>query len=147
VTQAEPMVRIIEPGTQMQKVIPPRLVEPYLTGRRSVIAGYMYRARDCALRSPADFYNVLNLGYDGSDFTAELAEIYVMRWRALDLDASLAPPPADGPAGPPPSSIPEFYTLPIPVPVGAEIHRIVPGGEELIAQFDGQAWLRPSKGL
>ena len=23
-TQAEPMVRIIEPGTQMQKVIPPR---------------------------------------------------------------------------------------------------------------------------
>ncbi len=146
-TQAEPMVRIIEPGTQMQKVIPPRLVEPYLTGRRSVIAGYVYRARDCALRSPADFYNVLNLGYDGSDFTAELAEIYVMRWRALDLDASLAPPPADGPAGPPPSSIPEFYTLPIPVPVGAEIHRIVPGGEELIAQFDGQAWLRPSKGL
>ena len=54
-TQAEPMVRIIEPGTQMQKVIPPRLVEPYLTGRRSVIAGYVYRARDCALRSPADF--------------------------------------------------------------------------------------------
>ena len=83
----------------------------------------------------------------GSDFTAELAEIYVMRWRALDLDASLAPPPVDGPAGPPPSSIPEFYTLPIPVPVGAEIHRIVPGGEELIARFDGQAWLRPSKGL
>ena len=49
------MVRIIEPGTQMQKVIPPRLVEPYLTGRRSVIAGYVYRARDCAFRSPADF--------------------------------------------------------------------------------------------
>jgi hypothetical protein len=128
VTQAEPMVRIIEPGTQMQKVIPPRLVEPYLTGRRSVIAGYVYRARDCAFRSPADFYDALNLGYDGSD-------------------ASLAPPPADGPAGPPPNSIPEFYTLPVPVPVGAEIHRVVPGGEELIARYDGQSWLRPSKGL
>ena len=32
-TEAEHMVRIIEPGTPMQKVIPPRLVEPYLTNR------------------------------------------------------------------------------------------------------------------
>ncbi|HUY45368.1 MAG TPA: hypothetical protein VMV92_06540 [Streptosporangiaceae bacterium] len=146
-TQAEHMVRIIEPGTPMQKVIPPRLVEPYLTGRRSVIAGYVYRARDCAFRSPADFYSALNLGYDGSDFTAELAEIYVMRWLAMDMDPSLTPPPTDGPNGLPRNTIPEFYTLPVPVPVGAEIHRIVPGGEEFIARYDGQSWLRPSRGL
>jgi hypothetical protein len=131
----------------MQKVIPPRLVEPYLTGRRSVIAGYVYRARDCAFRSPADFYAALNLGYDGSDFTAELAEIYVMRWRALDMDASLTLPPTDVPPTLPRNSIPEFYTLPVPVPVGAEIHRIVPDGEEFIARYDGQSWLRPSRGL
>jgi hypothetical protein len=146
VTQSEQMDRIIEPGIPMQKVIPPRLVEPYLTGRRSVIAGYVYRARDCAFRSPADFYAALNLGYDGSDFTAELAEIYVMRWRALDMDASLTLPPTDVPATLPRNSIPEFYTLPVPVPVGAEIHRIVPGGEEFIARYDGQSWLRPSRG-
>lgn len=146
-TQAEQMVRIIEPGTPMQKVIPPRLVEPYLTGRRSVIAGYVYRSVDCAFRGPSDFYQVLNLGYEGSDFTAELAEIYVMRWRALDMDASLAPPPADSAASPTRAPIQEFYTLPIPVPVGTEIHRIVPGGEEFIARYDGQSWLRPSRGL
>jgi hypothetical protein len=103
VTEAEHMVRIIEPGTPMQKVIPPRLVEPYLTGRRSVIAGYVYRARDCAFHGPANFYDSLNLGYEGSDFTAELAEIYVMRWLALDMDSSLAPPPADSQNGLAPS--------------------------------------------
>jgi hypothetical protein len=146
VTQAEHMARIIEPGTPMQKVIPPRLVEPYLAGRRSVIAGYVYRTMDCAFRGPADFYRVLNLGYEGSDFTAELAEIYVMRWRAMDMAASLAPPLADGAAGLARPSVPEFYTLPIPVPVGAEIHRIVPGSEEFIARYDGQSWLRPSRG-
>jgi hypothetical protein len=145
VTQAEPGVRVIEPGTPMQKVIPPRLVEPYLTGRRSVIAGYVYRSADCAFHGPADFYRNLNLDYDGSDFTAELAEIYVMRWRALDMDASLTQPPADGTPGllPP---VPEFYTLPVPIPVGTEIHRIGPGGEEFIARYDGQSWLRPSRG-
>jgi hypothetical protein len=147
VTEAENMVRIIEPGTPMQKVIPPRLVEPYLTARRSVIAGYVYLARDCAFHGPANFYDSLNLGYEGSDFTAELAEIYVMRWLALDMDSSLVPPPADGHDGLARNAIPEFYTLPIPVPVGAEIHRIVLGGEEFIARYDGQSWLRPSRGL
>jgi len=147
VTQPQQMVRIIEPGTLMQKVIPPRLVEPYLTGRRSVIAGYVYRAQDCAFRSPGDFFDALNLGYDGSDFTAELAEIYVMRWRALEMDESLASPPADSANALARTRIPEFYTLPVPVPVGAEMHRVVPGGEELIARYDGQAWLRPSRGL
>ena len=29
----------VEPGTLMHKAIPPRMVEPYLTGRRSIIAG------------------------------------------------------------------------------------------------------------
>ena len=37
-------------GTLMQKPIPPRLVEPYLTGRRAVIAGFVYRAADTAER-------------------------------------------------------------------------------------------------
>jgi hypothetical protein len=37
----------------------------------------------------------------------------------------------------------EFYLDPVPVPVGAEIHRIGAAGTEFIARFDGQVWLRP----
>jgi hypothetical protein len=50
-------------GTLMQKPIPPRLVEPYLTGRRAVIAGFVYRAADTSFTDPADFYSALDLGW------------------------------------------------------------------------------------
>jgi hypothetical protein len=126
----------------MVKVIPPRLVEPYLTGQRSVIAGYLYRAKDCVCRTPADYYEWLALGYEGSDFAPDMPELYVLRWIALDMSASLAAVPArrsHDPAG----SIPEFFTLPVPVPVGAEICRVTSGTEEFIARYDGQVWLRP----
>jgi hypothetical protein len=143
-THAEQMTRIIEPGTPMQKVIPPRLVEPYLNGQRSVIAGYVYRVWDCAFRDPAGFYEALGLGYAGSEFSAEMPEIFVMRWHALDMGTSLVPPTAEsGVPGASQSAIPEFYTLPVPVPVGAEIYRIVSEGEQFIARYDGQVWLRP----
>ncbi|MDX6394987.1 MAG: hypothetical protein QOJ73_6050 [Streptosporangiaceae bacterium] len=147
---ADQLTGTIEPGTPMQKVIPPRLVEPYLNGQRSVIAGYVYRVWDCTFRDPADFYEVLGLGYAGSEFSAGMPEIYVLRWRALDMGTSLVPPAAEnglGPPGPPRSAIPEFYTLPVPVPVGAEIYRIVAEGEEFIAQYDGQVWLHPARRL
>lgn len=147
-TQAESLARTVEQGTVLQKVIPLRLVEPYLTGRRSVIAGYVYRAGDCAFRSLTDLYHALRLDYEGSEFSPDMPDVYVLRWPALDLGAALAPPPADscqgwadGPHGP----IPEFYTLPTPVPVGAEMRRLTPAGEEFIARYDGQVWLRPAQ--
>jgi hypothetical protein len=124
------------------KVIPPRLVEPYLTGQRSVIAGYVYRAQDCSCRTPADYYQSLALGYQGSEFTADMPELFVLRWIALDMAASLAAVPRSS-SYEPVSSIPEFFTLPVPIPVGAEINRVTPGGEEFIARYDGQVWLRP----
>jgi hypothetical protein len=142
VIPAELPTRTIEPGTPIVKVIPPRLVEPYLAGQRSVIAGYVYRAQDCSCRTPADFYQALALGYEGSEFARDMPELYVMRWIALDMSASLvAVPPADslGPV----SSVPEFYTLPVPIPVGAEMGRVTFAPEEFIARYDGQAWLRP----
>src|SRR5262249_10482585 len=74
VIQAELPTRSIGPGTPMVKVIPPRLVEPYLTGQRSVIAGYVYRVSDCTFRTPADYYQALALGYEGSEFSANMAE-------------------------------------------------------------------------
>jgi hypothetical protein len=142
VIQAELPTRSLEPGTPMVKVIPPRLVEPYLTGQRSVIAGYVYRVRDCSFRTPADYYQSLALGYQGSEFSAGMPELFVLRWIALDMSGSLVAGPraaGDGLL----SAVPEFFTLPVPIPVGAEISRVTFGAEEFIGRYDGQVWLRP----
>ena len=137
---------LIEPGTPMMKVIPPRLVEPYLTGQRSVIAGYIYRARDCSFTEPAGYYAGLALGYQGSDFSPGLTDLYLLRWAALDMSAALVPPPSPG-TGEVVSTVPEFFTLPVPIPVGAEIHLLTGDGEEFVARYDGQVWLRPLRGV
>ena len=139
---AELSTKTIEPGTPIVKVIPPRLIEPYLSGQRSVIAGYVYRAQDCSCRTPADYYQHLALGYEGSEFAADMPELYVMRWIALDMSGSLIAIPPGSSHGPA-SSIPEFFTLPVPIPVGAEMGRVTVGPEEFIARYDGQVWLRP----
>ena len=139
---AELSTKTLEPGTPVVKVIPPRLVEPYLSGQRSVIAGYLYRAQDCSCRTPADYYQALALGYDGSEFAADMPELYVMRWIALDMSGSLIAIASSSSFGPV-SSIPEFFTLPVPIPVGAEISRVSVAPEEFIARYDGQVWLRP----
>ena len=144
-TQAEQPSRTIAPGTPLQKVIPPRLVEPYLNGQRSVIAGYVYLARDSAFTDPASYYFALALGYEGSEFSPDMTEICILRWLALDMTESLLPAP--GPHGDSPAStVPEFYTLPVPIPVGTEMYRITSGAQEFIARFDGQVWLRPVAG-
>jgi len=142
VIPAELSTKTLEPGTSVVKVIPPRLVEPYLSGQRSVIAGYLYRAQDCSCRTPADYYQALALGYDGSEFAADMPELYVMRWIALDMSGSLIAIASSSSFGPV-SSIPEFFTLPVPIPVGAEISRVSVAPEEFIARYDGQVWLRP----
>jgi hypothetical protein len=141
VIQAEQPIRTLEPGTLLAKAIPPRLVEPYLTGRRSVIAGYVYRAQDCSFSEPAGYFEALALGYNGSEFTADMPELYVLRWPVLEMSATLLPVPPT-PTGPA-SAVPEFYTLPMQVPIGAEIYRITTSAEEFIARYDGQVWLRP----
>ncbi len=97
-------------GTPLQKVIPPRLVEPYLNGQR------------------------------------DMAEVCVLRWLALDMTGSLLPPPTPNGGGPA-STVPEFYTLPVPIPVGTEMYRITSGAQEFIARYDGQVWLRPARGI
>ena len=151
----------VTPGTLMQKPIPVRLVEPYLTGRRLVIAGFAYRAQDSSFTDPADFYDVLDLGYEGSDFRADMAEIYVLRWRAVEAESYLVPysaehggdwagkPPFSGTGFTSPSGrgIAEFFIEPVPVPIGAEIYRLSQGQAELIARFDGQVWLRQAEGI
>ncbi|MGO9160073.1 MAG: hypothetical protein ACLP7J_05070 [Streptosporangiaceae bacterium] len=157
--QLDQAARAITPGTLMQKVIPPRLVEPYLNGRRTVIAGFVYRAADSSFTSPDDFYEVLDLGYHGSEFSPGMAEVYVLRWPAVGTETYQVPysperggnwtdkPPFTGTGytSPDGRAIAEYYTDPVPVPVGAEIYRITPGQADFTAQFDGQSWLRAGR--
>jgi hypothetical protein len=144
----------------MQKPIPPRMVEPYLTGRRSVISGFVYRAADSHSAKPRELYRLFALDYSGSEFSPDADEIYVLRWRAVSARPYQVPLSAehggDWAMRPPFSgvgvvragdrSIPEFFTDPMPVPVGAEIHRIGTDMTDFIARYDGQVWLRPTEG-
>jgi hypothetical protein len=82
---------MVQAGTMLQKPIPPRLVEPYLTGRRAVVAGFVYRMADCSFTDPADFFRALDLGYDGSEFRPDMAEIYMLRWIAATPEPYIVP--------------------------------------------------------
>jgi len=144
----------------MQKPIPPRMVEPYLTGRRSVISGFVHRLADSPDASPRQLYESFDLGYGGSDFAPDMPEIYVLRWRAVGPESYEVPYSAaygGDWAMPPPftgtgytssreQAVAEYFIAPIPVPVGAEIHRIGIDKSDFIARYDGQVWLRPAEG-
>jgi hypothetical protein len=120
------------PGTPMQKIVPQRLVGPYLTGQRDVLAGYVYRAADLVFSEPADVYDTLSLGYEGSEFTPQMSEFYVICWPARPLDGYSR---RDYGAG-----LPEFFIEPIPIPVGAVMRRVRSESDELVARYDGLAW-------
>lgn len=152
---------VVDAGSLMQKPIPPRLVEPYLTGRRAVIAGYVYRAADCSFTTPTEFFHALDLGYDGSEFRPDMPELYVLRWTAAAPEAYQIPYSRDRGGdwtGKPPFTgtgytswlsrpIPEYYVDLMPIPVGTEIYRVAAGQAEFIARYDGQVWLRPAEGV
>ena len=148
VTGSGPAAFSIEPGTPMRKVVPPRLIGPYLNGQRSIIAGFVYRGQDVAFHDPAECFAALNLGYDGSEFTADMPEIYFLGWLAREMDTYVA---ASGPGGGAPGMsvqtrvVTEFYTDPMPIPVGAAISRLTGRGEDLIARYDGLVWRRPTR--
>lgn len=159
VRQVDRTPMAVEPGTLLHKPIPPRMVEPYLTGRRSIIAGFVHRVADSSLTHPGDLYRAMSLGYEGSEFTPDMEEIYLLRWRAgaepyqvpysvaLGGDWAMKPPfTGTGYTADPAHPVPEFFTDPVPVPVGAEIYRISAGRAEFIARYDGQVWLRPTGG-
>jgi hypothetical protein len=136
------------------------MVEPYLTGRRSIISGFVHRAADTQQTHPRDLHRTLGLGYEGSEFSPDMDEIYLLRWRAVSTDSYQVPfsaanggdwamkPPFNGSGytGSSGASVAEYFTDPIPVPVGAEIHRIGIDKTDFIARYDGQVWLRPAEG-
>jgi hypothetical protein len=150
----------VSQGTLMHKAIPPRMVEAYLAGRRSIISGFVYRMTDSPFSHPGEIYYELGLGYEGSEFSPDMTEVYMLRWRAVGADAYRVPfsaarggdwsmrPPFTGSGYATDSGRPvaEYFVDPLPVPVGAEIHRITAGRTEFIARYDGQVWLRPAEG-
>ena len=124
----------IAPGTPMWKAVPPRLVGPYLSGQRCVLAGYVYRAEDVRFHNPAEAYLALSLGWEGSEFTPDMAELHLLCWLARAADGYQRT------AGP---GVPEFYLEPIPIPVGAGMCRLGADGDELVGRYDGLAWRQP----
>src|SRR5579875_3887727 len=131
----EKIIRI-EPGTPMEKQIPYSLVDPYLTGQRSILAGFAYRAADAVFagpRWPAETYR--------DPGAADSPEHWVLRWRALEFEAFLAA----GQPGPAQATC-ELYLVPGPLPVGTEMFRVTPAREELVARYDGQDWLHSAPG-
>ena len=70
----------ILPGTPMRKVVPPRMVGPYMSGQRGVIAGYVHRVRDVVFRnfSRPDFARVAGGSIlDGiNDFRFEILTLF-----------------------------------------------------------------------
>lgn len=141
--QAAP-ARII-PGTPMRKVIPPRMVGPYLGGQRDVIAGFVHRARDLRLRHPGEAFHALSLGYEGSEFRPDMAELFFLLWQARAIDGYVpAPPRAAGP-GARGGEAAEFYLEPIQIPVGTTLCRLADAGEEVLARYDGLAWRRQAR--
>lgn len=129
----------IAAGTPMRKVVPPRMVGPYMNGQRNVIAGYVHRVRDIQFRSTADAHRALGLGYEGSEFTPESGELYFLCWQAREIDGYVPIPPRDS------GGRAEFYLEPIQIPVGTMICRFTNGGEEPVARYDGLAWRRTGR--
>jgi hypothetical protein len=130
----------ILPGTPMRKVVPPRMVGPYLSGQRTVIAGYVHRVRDVVFRNTADAFYALGLGYEGSDFKPDMPELYFLCWQSREIDGYV---PVNSQGGPARS---EFYLEPIQIPVGTRLCRMTDAGEEPVARYDGLAWQRPREG-
>lgn len=153
-----PGVRVrIEAGTLMQKLLPRYLVEPYLQSQRSVISGFVHRAEDDMLPGPSWLREAHDAGNMTGAHARDTDDLWVLRWRALDIQAYLAasPAPPGGERGSPPGGEPygglahpafELFIAPSPIPVGTEMYRILPAGEEFVARYDGQAWLRPAAG-
>lgn len=121
----------ITPGTPMWKAVPPRLVDPYLNGRRTVLAGYVYSAPNVRFHNPAEAYLALNLCWEDSEFAPDMGDLFLICWLARAIDGYV-PSQAPGAA--------EFYIEPIPIPVGAGMCRLGADGDELVARYDGLAW-------
>lgn len=69
--------------TIMQKTVAPDQVGYYLERGYDRVSGFVHRAGEIAhLDTPAKLYAALGLGYQGSPFARNAAEVYLLRWPA-----------------------------------------------------------------
>jgi hypothetical protein len=149
--------------TVMQKVIPARDVEKYISGEYHSVRGYVARAQDTAvLDSPAATYRGLRLDYQNSPFSESDEVVHVIRFRADDAGALDIPyggtsdkaaevmkghvveqPPftGNGFTASPEYVIPEYKVNgSLELSDGAEMYRITADGKEALeAVYDARA--------
>jgi hypothetical protein len=76
-------VREGQKHTVMQKAVPAGKVDIYLERGYDRVCGFVHRANEVAhLRTPAELYAALGLGYPGSPFGVDDDTVYVLRWPA-----------------------------------------------------------------
>jgi hypothetical protein len=69
--------------TMMQKTIAPSQVDYYLERGYDRVSGFVHRVTEVAhLRTPAQLFTALGLGYANSPFSGDATEVYVLRWPA-----------------------------------------------------------------
>lgn len=154
--------------TVMQKVVPPAQVAYYLERGYDRVSGFVHRAAEVAhLRTPADLFTALGLGYTGSPFSKDDPEVHVLRWAAHRPNLYRIPyggqheagmramrgwvierAPFRGNGFAPSDSgdiIAEFKVDSVRLPHGAQLWRITADGTEtLVATFDADkpGWQR-----
>jgi hypothetical protein len=150
-------------ATVMQKTIPSEQVDYYLERGYDRVAGFVHRANEVEhLRTPAELFGALGLVHDGTPFTADAKEAYVLRWpayrpslyripyggqseqalRAMDGWVIERPPfrgngfaPGEGR-----DVVAEFKVDSVRLPHGAQLWRMdADGSERMIAIFDCDA--------
>jgi hypothetical protein len=159
----QPVSDAAQHATVMQKTVPPDQVDYYLERGYDRVAGFVHRANEVEhLRTPAELFSALGLAHDGSPFTADAKETYVLRWpayrpslyripyggqseqalRAMDGWVIERPPfrgngfaPGEGR-----DVIAEFKVDSVRLPHGAQLWRIdADGNEKMVAIFDSDA--------
>ncbi len=143
----------------MQRTIPPTQLPFYLERGYDRVSGFVNRESEVAhLTAPSTLYRALGLVYVGSPFAETDTEVHVLRWVAHRTDLyrlpyggpheaamqamqgwviERAPFRGNGFAPGDTDVIAEFKVDSIRLPHGAQIVRLVAGGEEsLVATFD-----------
>lgn len=154
--------------TMMQKTIAPNQVDYYLERGYDRVSGFVHRAGEIAhLDTPAKLCAALGLGYAGSPFTRDAAQVHVLRWPAYRPSLYRIPyggqnesamramegwvierPPFRGNGFAPGENsdvVAEFKVDSVRLPHGSRLCRLsADGTEELVAVLDADAriWRR-----
>lgn len=158
----------IDVPPMMQKAIAPSQVSWYLERGYDRVSGFVHRAAEVAhLRTPRQLVSGLGLRHEGSPFTEDPTEVYVLRWPAFIPSLYRIPyggrteaamtamegwvierAPFRGNGFAPSDSgevIAEFKLDSVRLPHGAQLWRLDPdGGSRLVAHLDadGPTWVR-----